>query len=129
MSRQARVLEVIFFWCTVLTAFGSVAATAMEWLVFLGIGWDYISFNCLLGLTILSTFGLAIGAVGLRLRRRWANAVLLASCIYIPVAFVALTIRDFTPPAGWWPLLPLSLIEILLACLGFRSTSLAPRST
>ena len=35
MSRQARVLEVIFFWCTVLTAFGSVAATAMEWLVFL----------------------------------------------------------------------------------------------
>lgn len=120
-SPKARYM--IFVWCTALTALGSIAASMMELLVFLGIGWDYASFNCLLILTLLSTIGLVVGATGLLAHRGCARTVILLSCVYIPVAFTVLTVRDFTPPAGWWLLLPLGLTNIVLCCLGPRSAS------
>lgn len=87
----------------------------MEILIFFGIGWDYLAFNCLLVVTIASTVGLCVAALGIAARQQWAKAVVFVGCLYIPVAFSVLTFRDFTPPAGWWPLLPLSLATIVLA--------------
>ena len=98
----------ILLWCAVLTTLGSIAASLMEWIILLGLGWGEPSFDILLVLTLLSTLGLLIGTLALLNHRRWTKTFLLLSSIYVPVAFTILTVRDFTPPLGWWPLLPLS---------------------
>ena len=100
---------------------GSVAASLMELLVSLSVGWDYASFDFLLILTILSTFGLAVGAYYLFVRDPLAYATIVLSCLYIPIAFITLTAEGFAPPAGWWLLLPLGLIEIVFGLLGLRT--------
>lgn len=105
-------------------ALGSVAASLMELLAFIGIGWDYASLDFLLAFTISSTFGLVVGAYGMFVGHRWANTVIVLSCLYIPAAFIVLTIKGFAPPAGWWPLLPLSLIEIISGLFGVRRSVL-----
>jgi len=111
---------VIFSVCTVLMALGSCAASLMELLVSFAVGWEDASFDFLFVLTIASTVGLVAGAYGLFAGNRWANLMVLLSCLYVPVAFVVLTAKDFTPPAGWWPLLPLSLVEIVFGLIGLR---------
>jgi hypothetical protein len=118
-------LGVIFSVCTVLMALGSCAASLMELLVFLSVGWENRPFDFLLVLTIASTLGLVAGAFGLFAGAGWANLVVLLSCLYIPVAFVVLTAKDFTPPAAWWPLLPLSLVEMLFGFIGLRAKAAA----
>jgi uncharacterized membrane protein YbhN (UPF0104 family) len=120
MPRQGRKNGAVFRWCTVLTALGSVAASLMEFLVFLGIGWDYAWFDLLLAVTISSTVGLLVGACFLFAHDPLANIVIVLSCLYIPTAFIALTVEGFTPPAAWWLLLPLGLIEIVFGLLGLR---------
>lgn len=121
MSHQARKNSPVFRWCTVLTALGSVAALLMEFLVLLGVGWDYALFDFLLVVTISSTFGLAVGAYYLFIGDPRANIAVVLSCLYIPIAFIVLTVDGFTPAAGWWPLLPLSLIEIVFGLSGLRT--------
>jgi hypothetical protein len=115
MPRQRTVVEPIFLWCTVLTTLGSIAASLMEVIILLGVGWDELSFDSLLALTLLSTVGLLVGTSALLGRRKWSKTLLLLSSIYMPVSFLILTVRNFTPPLGWWPLLPLSLTDIFLA--------------
>jgi hypothetical protein len=117
-ARRGNIRTRIYIGCTVLTALGSAGAVLMEFLIFLGIAWDYATFNVLFAFTTLSTFGLLAGLHGLVHRRGWANAILLVSSIYIPVAFYVLTVRNFTPPLGWWLLLPVGLLEIAFATLG-----------
>ena len=107
-------LKQIFVVCSVLTTVGSVAAAGMLGLAFLGVGWDSVLFDSLLAVTVVSTFGLITGTVGLLTRRKWPIVVLIFSTAYIPVAFLSLTLFGSTPPSGWWPLLPVSLIEIAL---------------
>lgn len=109
-----------------LTSVGSVAAAAMECLVFLGVGWDSVGFDSLLAVTILSTIGLITGTVGLLTRRTWPTTILILSSVYIPVGLVLLTLRGFAPPGAWWLLLPLSLIEI---ALGWRTRTGARKTT
>ena len=92
----------------------------MEVIILLGVGWDELSFDSLLALTLLSTLGLLVGTSALLDRRKWSKTLLLLSSIYIPVSFLILTVRNFTPPLGWWPLLPLSLTEISLAWWDLR---------
>jgi len=87
----------------------------MEVIILLGVGWDELSFDSLLALTLLSTVGLLVGTSALLGRRKWSKTLLLLSSIYMPVSFLILTVRNFTPPLGWWPLLPLSLTDIFLA--------------
>jgi len=125
MFQQTNRRNPFFLVYTVLMALGSGAASLMELLVFLGVGWDYASFDFLLGITISSTFGLAVGAYGLFVGDRRANLVIVISSLYIPTALVALTLKEVTPPALWWSLLPLSLLEISLGLWGLRKETAA----
>jgi hypothetical protein len=112
--------QVTFLVCSVITALYSFCTFLMVGIVFLGIGWDYALYNLLLFVTFLSTVGLIAGSFALKLHLRWAPATLLCSSLYIPVAFVGLTMHGFTPPHLWWPLLPLSIAEIVLCAIGLR---------
>lgn len=114
-----------FICCSLLTTFGSIAAAGMEFIAFLGTGWDSVPFDCLLGITILSTLGLITGTVGLLTRRVWPTVVLIASSIYMPVALVLLTMGGYAPPGAWWLLLPVSLVEITV---GWRAMTAARRT-
>ncbi|MDR3724201.1 MAG: hypothetical protein P4K83_06900 [Terracidiphilus sp.] len=112
--------QVTFLVCSVITALYSLCTFLMEGLIFLGIGWDYALYNLLLFVTFLSTVGLIAGSVALKQQLWWAPAMLLCSSFYVPVAFVGLTMHGFTPPHLWWPLLPLSIAEIVLCAIGLR---------
>ena len=119
MSQQTKAGESIFFWCTVLTMVGSIGALAMEFLVFLGVGFEK-PILVLLAVTLFSTIGLLTGTVALLSHRRWARPVLFVSSIYIPVAFSILTVRGFAPPLLWWLLFLFGIVEVVFALLGPR---------
>jgi hypothetical protein len=119
MSQQTKAGESIFFWCTVLTMVGSICALSMEFLVFLGVGFEE-SIVVLLVTTLLSTIGLLTGTVALLSHRRWARAVLFVSSIYIPVAFPISTVRGVVLPLLWWLLFLLGTVEVVFALLGPR---------
>jgi len=116
MPKQSKRLDLLLG-CTALTALGSIAAALMEFLVFLGVGWDSLSFDCLLVITVLSIAGLLTGVAILSDRPKTARIVLILSSAYLPLAFLILTFRGFAPPLGWWLLLPLSVAEISLSFL------------
>jgi len=121
MPARTKKGDLVFLWSTALMALGSVAASLMELIVFLGIGWDYALFDCLLALTVFSTVGLLAGIYFLSVGDRRANVVIVLSSLYVPMAFIALTVEGFTPPVGWWPLLLLGLMEIIFGLSRLRA--------
>jgi hypothetical protein len=124
--------EGIFVVCSVLTTIGSVAFAVMLGGLFLSVGWNSVLLDSLLAISVLSTFGLITGTVGLLItRRKWPIIVLIFSSAYIPIAFLSATLLGFAPRSGWWPFLPLSLVEMVLGCIaifrGAPSTSTEAR--
>jgi hypothetical protein len=99
--------EGIFVVCSVLTTIGSVAAAGMLGVLFLSVGWNSVLFDSLLAVTVVSTFGLITGTVGLLIaRRKWPIIVLIFSSAYIPIVFLSAPLFGFAPRSGWWPFLP-----------------------
>jgi hypothetical protein len=109
--------------CTCLTVIACGGSTLWLLLIFFGVGWDSVKFNLLLAVSVLSTIGLFVGLIGLINNGRWANWLLISSSLYIPIAFLFLTLQGFGPPrAFWWILLPLALIEIGMAGIAAART-------
>ena len=106
------------YWCwTFATFIGSALAFGYLLLVSLLVGFDDASFNWLIGLTLLSTIALLIGAIFSLLERKWVALLILLGSSYLPIAFIVLAFHGIAPPLPWWIVFAINLGEIFLTSL------------
>jgi hypothetical protein len=113
------------YWCWTLATFiSSAVAFGYLLLVSLLVGFDHPSFNWLIGLSLLSTIALLIGAIFSLLDRKWVGLLILLGSSYPPIAFIVLALHGFAPSLTWWIVFAINLIEIFLTSL--RIIQLSP---
>ena len=110
----------MFYWCwTMATLVGSLAAFAFLLFASMMIGFDSAPFNCLIGLSLLTTLMLLFGAIFSLSKRRYIALLILIGSSYLPVTFVVLALRGFGPSLAWWILFTVNLAEMFMSSVRF----------
>jgi hypothetical protein len=107
--------EMGFFWWTIVTFLVSVVGFSYLCLVSYGVGFESAGFVLLWALSLVSTIGLLIGAIFSLSRRVSIPLLVLLSSLFLPLAFLVLTLNGVRAAPETWVAVPISLFEILLS--------------
>jgi hypothetical protein len=119
MNFFKRHFEMIYWWWSLIAFISSVAC--MVYLIFVDmmIGFDWMPFNWLMGLTLLSTVALLFGTVYSLSENKNVALLILANSAYLPIAFIVLTVNGYGPTPFLWLFFFINLVEVAMACLRF----------
>jgi len=129
MNLLAPNAETLYFYSTILTFLSALAALGMEFLISIGLGFGETSFDFLIALTGFATVGLLAGGIRALSRRRWVPILLGISSGVFVLAYLILSLKDYTPPLAWWALFPVFVAQTYMSFVRFsqmKSSEVTP---